>query len=254
MGVSAALVPVLFSYGGWQHALWIAGEVRKPQRDVPFAILTGTIVVIIVYLLANWAYLKLLGFSQVSESKALAADAVAVVWPTVGKRVVAGAVALSAFGVLNAQFLTGPRLVYRMALEGQFFKPFMWVSPRFATPVPAILLLGAVPLVLLLTAGPNGADKILTGAVLIDGIFFALTALALLVLRRKQPDAPRSVRVPGYPFVPLLFFVGEIAVVIGAFTDPKVRSAAGIGLIWVAGAAVCYALFFRKGKNRQGNT
>jgi len=247
-GIAAALVPVLFSYGGWQHALWIAGEVRKPKRDVPLSIVGGVMVVIIVYLLANWAYLRLLGYEDVARSRAVAADAVAAVWPSTGKRVVAAAVALSAFGVLNAQFLTGPRLVYRMAVDGRFFRPFAHVSPRFSTPIAAILLLGAMALGLLLAAGQNAVDRILTGAVLIDGLFFVVTGLALLVLRRKRADAVRPVRVPGYPFVPLLFVVGEITVVIGAYSDPKVRAAAYIAVAWVAAAAFCYLLFFRGGQ------
>ncbi len=100
-------------------------------------------------------------------------------------------------------------------------------------------------LALLLTTGADGVDRILTGTVLIDGVFFAATGAALMVLRRKRPGDPRPVRVPGYPLVPILFVLGELAVVVGAYADPKVRDAAHIALAWVLGAAVCYAVFFR---------
>lgn len=245
-GISAALVPVLFTFGGWQHALWIAGEVRNPRRDVPLSILAGISVVIAVYLSVNWAYLRLLGFHGVAESRALAADAVAVVWPSIGSRLMAGAVAVSAFGVLNTQLLTGPRLIYGMAVDGRFFKAFANVNRYFATPVAAIILLGGIGLALLLTAGVNGIDKILNGAVLIDGLFLAATGLALLVLRRTRPFDSRPVRVPGYPLTPILFILGELAVVVGAYSDPAVRGAAHIAVAWVLGAAICYGLFFRK--------
>ena len=97
-----ALVPAFFAFGGWQHALWIAGEVRQPRRNVPLSIVGGVMVVVIVYLLVNWAYLRLLGYEGVTGSTALAADAVARVWPGAGRQIVAAAVAISAFGVLNA--------------------------------------------------------------------------------------------------------------------------------------------------------
>ncbi len=142
LGVSgalfAALVPVLFAFGGWQHALWMAGEVRRPRRDVPLSIVGGVVLVVILYLLVNWAYLRLLGYDGVAGSTALAAEAVAVVAPKAGSRLIAAAVALSAFGVLNAQLLSGPRLVYGMARDGRFFRIFARVPARFGTPVPAI--------------------------------------------------------------------------------------------------------------------
>ncbi len=243
--IFAGLVPALFSFGGWQHALWMAGEVRRPRRNVPRAIVGGVLVVVIVYVLVNWAYLHLLGYDGVVASKAIAADAVAVVWPGVGKRFVALAVAVSAFGVLNAQLLAGPRLVYAMARDGRFFRPFALVSARFGTPVAAIGLIGGLALVLLVAAGERAVVRLLTGVVFIDAIFFVLTAAALLVLRRRRPAARRPVRVPLYPLVPLLFIVGELGVITGAALDPTVRVAAVIGLAWIVAGTVCYLLFFR---------
>ncbi len=135
-GVLAALIPALFAYGGWQQALWIAGEVRQPARTLPRAIVGGVLIVIAVYLLANWSHLRLLGAEGVAHSGAVAADAVSVVWPDVGARIIAAAVAVSAFGVLNAQLLSGPRLIFGMACDGRFFRPFASLHPRRGTPVP----------------------------------------------------------------------------------------------------------------------
>ncbi len=244
--VLAALVPCLFSFGGWQHALWISGEVAAPARNLPRAILGGVLIVVAVYLAANWAYLRLLGAPAVAASRALAADAVAVVLPGLGRRLVAAAVAVSAFGVLNAQLLTGPRLVYGLACDGRFFTPFARLDRRWGTPLPAVLLIGLTALALLLAAGPHGIDRLLNGLVFIDGVFFALTGAALLVLRRRGGAASGDgFRVPAYPAVPLLFVVGELGVVAGAYLDPAVRGAAYIGLAWIAAAALLYALRFR---------
>src|SRR5262249_60781392 len=108
----------------------------------PRACVLGVLIVVPAYLLANWAYFDLLGLSGVRSAKTLAADAVSVASPGLGRRIAAAAVAVSAFGVLNAQFLTGPRLTWAMARDGKFFPPFARLHPRFSTPSAAILLLG----------------------------------------------------------------------------------------------------------------
>ncbi|MBI5764378.1 MAG: amino acid permease [Planctomycetes bacterium] len=245
VAIAAALVPVCFSYGGWQHVLWIAGEVRDAQRNVPRAIVGGMVVVAIVYVSANWAYLALLGHAGVASSKALAADAVAVAWADGGRRLIAGAVALSAFGVLNAQLLSGPRLVYGMATDGRFFSPFAKVHRRFNTPYASIALIAGLALVLLWAAGAAAVDRLTAGVVAIDGLFFALTGFAVIVLRSKLRTAVRPVRTPGYPVVPILFALCELAVVCGAFLNADVRQSAVIAALWVAGAAFLYAVCFR---------
>ena len=242
----AGLVPALFAFGGWQYALWVAGEVRQPRRDVPLAILLGVAIVIVVYLAANAAYLRLLGYDGVAGSRALAADAVSAVWPGAGRRIIAGAVALSAFGVLNVQILSGPRLLYGMARDGQFFRPFGVAHPRFATPAPAIALVGGIATALVLAAGRTAIDRLLTGVVMVDAVFFCLTGAAVIVLRRRLPRAPRSVRVPLYPVVPVLFVAGELAILYGAFQIEATRAAAWIGLCVVALAVAFHRLFFRR--------
>lgn len=238
----AAIVPSFFSYGGWQHALWIAGEVRDPRRNLPLAIIGGVVLVVVVYVLVSWAYLRLLGYAGVTGSSALAADAVGAVWPQRGRMLAAGAVALSAFGVLNAQLLSGPRLLYRLALDGRFFALTGRVHGRFGTPAAAIALLAAFGLALLWLARARGADLLLTGVVFVDGIFFALTGAAVYFLpRRRESEILGLARW----FVPGLFVLGETAIVLGAYTEPAVRGAALLGLAWIAAAVICYGLFFR---------
>src|SRR5262245_23097365 len=244
--VLAALVPALFAFGGWQSVLWNSGEVRDPRKNLPWAIIGGVLLVIVLYLLANWAYLKLLGVGGMAAIRTLAADAVSAVLPTIGGRLIAAAVAVSAFGVLNAQLLTGPRLVFGMARDGRFFAAFGTLNRRFGTPAAAILLMATTALVLLLTAGADGASYLLNGVVFVDTTFFVLTGAALIVLRRTAPDAERPMRVPLYPLVPCLFVLGEIGVLIGAYLDPAVARAAVVGLAWISVGALLYLAMFRK--------
>jgi APA family basic amino acid/polyamine antiporter len=244
--IAAALVPTLFTFGGWQQVLWMGGEVERPERSLPVSIIAGVSIVVAVYLLANWAYLALLGHAGVAGSETLAADAIAVVFAGAGRRAIAVAVAVSALGVLNAQLLTGPRLLYALARDDRLWPVLGQVHAGRGTPVPAIAVLAGAAIFLLIIAGEDGIDRLLTGVVLVDGIFFALTGLASLVLARRHPHESRPVRMPGFPLVPALFGLTELAVVVGAWLDPEVRGAAAIGAAWIAGALVLYLLRFRK--------
>lgn len=109
----------------------------------------------------------------------------------------------------------------------------------------AIALMGVTAIGLLVAAGAEGVDRLLTGVVLVDGVFFALTGLASVLLVRQTPHADRPVRLPGFPWVPLAFFAVEAAVVVGAWMDPEVRGAAFIGVAWIAATAVLYVVRFR---------
>jgi APA family basic amino acid/polyamine antiporter len=234
----------LFAYGGWQQALWMAGEVVDARRIVPRAILLGVGIVIVAYLSANWAYLHLLGFGGVERAQALAADAFSVWSPGLGRRIAAGAVAVSAYGVLNAQFLTGPRLTLAMARDGQFFAPFAHLHRRFATPDAGILMLGALAIAMTLGLGLNRTDLLTTGVVVVDATFFALTGLALPLLRRRAPPGERG---PAWVALAAVgFAILELMAIAGSLLQKDMRLVALTGLGWVGAAGVTWALWFRR--------
>lgn len=240
----AGVTLTLFAYGGWQQALWVAGEVKEAARIVPRAILLGVGIVIVAYLAGNWAYLHLLGFDGVLRAKALAADAFSVASPGLGRRIAAGAVAISAFGVLNAQFLTGPRLTWAMARDGQFFSAFARLDARFATPVAAIVLLGGLSTALTLGLGLDRTDLLTTGVVVVDAAFFALTGLALPLLRHRA-DTRRG----GLSWIDgaaIAFAVLELLAIVGSVLAKDVRLVALTGLAWIGAAGVMWMLFFRR--------
>jgi basic amino acid/polyamine antiporter, APA family len=242
----AGVTLTLFAYGGWQQVLWMAGEVVSARDVVPRSILLGVGIVVVAYLAANWAYLDLLGFTGVRDAGALTADAFSAWSPEIGRRLAAGAVALSAFGVLNAQFLTGPRLTWAMAREGQFFAPFARLDSRFSTPVPAILLLGALSTGLMLGLGLDRTDLLTTGVVVVDAVFFALTGLALPVLRRRA--AADRMGAPWVSVAAVVFAVLELLAIAGSLLERDVRFVALSGLAWVAGAFLVWLAFFRKAR------
>lgn len=240
----AGVTLTLFAYGGWQQAMWMAGEMREVDRTLPRAILLGVLVVVAVYLSVNWAYFRLLGLAGVRQASALAADAVSVWSPGLGRRMAALAVAVSSFGVLNAQFLTGPRLTWAMAQDGSFFGPFARLSPRFATPVAAILLLGALSSVLTLGLGLSRTDLLTTGVVVVDATFFALTGFALPILQTRDPAARRT---PSWVIAAALAFsLLELLAVAGSVLQKDVRLVALTGLGWIGAAAITWALFFAR--------
>lgn len=241
----AGVTLTMFAYGGWQQALWMAGEVVDASRTVARAILIGVAIVVAAYLSANVAYLHLLGFEGVRHASALAADAFSVASPGLGRRLAAGAVAISSFGVLNAQLLAGPRLTWAMARDGQFFAPFARLHPRQGTPVAAIVLLAALAIALLAALGPGRIDALTTGVVVIDGTFFALTGLALPVLHWRAGAR----RVRAIDAAAAAFALLELLAIAGSLGQQNVRVVAWSGIAWIAVAAATWAVFFRGRRN-----
>jgi APA family basic amino acid/polyamine antiporter len=220
----------------------MAGEVRDAGRTVPRAILLGVTIVVAVYLSVNWAYFHLLGYDGVRDARALAADAISVASPGFGRRLAAAAVAISAFGVLNAQFLAGPRLTWALAQDGCFFAPFARLSARFATPAAAILLLGVLATTLTLGLGLARTDLLTTGIVVIDTAFFALTGLALPILLRREGGRGLAWR----SAIALAFVALELLAIAGSVLQKDVRIVALTGLGWIGAAALTWRLFFAR--------
>ncbi len=223
-----ALMPALFSYGGWQNLNFVAGEVKNPARTMPLAIISGVSLVIAVYVLSNVVYVKALPLEGIAGSTKLASDSFQAMVGPWGARFVSLAIIISTFGITNVFILTGARVYQAMARSGNFLPLAAELHPRFGTPYVSIFFQSVWASCLLLT---NTYGQLLQYVTFGDWIFFGLTALALIILRKKMPGAPRPYRAWGYPLVPLLFFLISAAVVVNIFISSFVKSLIGSAII-----------------------
>jgi APA family basic amino acid/polyamine antiporter len=226
--VGAALVPVLFAFGGWQQTNFIAEELRDPERDLPRALILGVIGVVIAYLLVNVAYLRVLGPAGLAASHAPAAETMAGIAGESGRRLIAAGIVASTFGFLNLVILVSPRVYQAMARDGLFFKSFATLHPTWRTPVAAIVVQGAWAN-LLLFSGTYGA--LLDYVVFADWIFFGLTAATLFALRRADGDRVVPFLVPLHPWTTLAFVAAAAYVVLGSLASNPGNALRGGGLL-----------------------
>jgi basic amino acid/polyamine antiporter, APA family len=231
LAFGAALVPILFTYGGWQTANTLAEEIREPRRTLPRALFAGTLIVLACYLLTNVFYLATLGRDGLAASSAPAADSVRRLFGPGAVRWIAAAIAISSFGFLDLTLLGPTRISFAMARDGSFFPAFARLHPRFGTPHLAILLQAAWGVVLLLTGTYGG---LVDSVVFADWIFFGLTVAAVMRLRRRIPlerREPGTFRSPLYPALPILFLAATALVLAGVVRSNPVRSAIGTVLL-----------------------
>jgi amino acid transporter len=204
-----ALVSVLWAYDGWGDLSFVGGEVKDPERNLPRALVVGTAAIIAIYLLVNAAYLYLLPLDRMARSPLVAADAAQVVLGQFGIGAVSVVVMLATFSTLVGSILTAPRIFFAMADDGLFFRAVAKVHPRHQTPSSAIVLTACLGVgFVLLRTFEQLADQFVVAIF----PFYALAAAAVFVLRRRQPDRPRPVRVLGYPVVPLLFVLATFVI------------------------------------------
>ena len=195
----AALVPVLFAYGGWQTANFIAGEMREPRRDLPRALLLGVAGVVALYTLVNIVCVRVLGAKGLAATSTPATAIMRAALGPRGATFIAAAIAISTLGFLSQSILTAPRVYFAMAEDGLFFRRVGHISPRTRVPVVAIVLQSVWTIVIALS---GRYEQILNYVVSMDFIFFGLTASTLFVFRRR----PESVRkTPGHPWTTALF-------------------------------------------------
>ncbi len=248
-GFGAAMFAALWAYSGWQFLPMAASEVQKPERNLPRAIIGGTLVVLAIYMLINVAYLYALPFWQVAtanstaypEAPSVATRAVQTFLGAKAAPIAALIFLVSSIGALNGTILARARVPFAAARDGLFFSAFGRLSPHSRVPVTSIALVSVWAALL---AASGTFDQLTNMAVLSYAIFWAPVVLAVIVLRRKLPDAPRPYRVPGYPFVPLAFVLVMCWIVCNAFLTNPIESLATLALILLG--LPLYPLFHRR--------
>ncbi len=228
VSLGTALVPILFTYGGWQQTNFIAEEIIDPERNLPRALVLGVVVVVTVYLLANVAYLRALGPGGLATSSAPAAGVMRAVLGPVGSTIVSAGIAVSTFGFLNLVILVTPRVFQAMAADGVFFPPLARLHPVHRTPSAALLLQGTWAIVLTLS-GTFG--QLVSYVTFGDWIFFGLTAASLFVYRARDRSSAVGFRVPGYPWTPALFVIAAAYVVLSSVLANPTHAVVGAVLI-----------------------
>jgi len=248
-GFGAALFAALWAYSGWQFLPMAASEVQQPDRNLPRAIIGGTLLVLAIYMLINVAYLYALPFWQVAtanstaypDAPSVAARAVQSFLGAKAAPIAALIFLVSSMGALNGTILARARVPYAAARDGLFFKAFGRLSPHSRVPLTSIVL---VSIWAALLAATGTFDQLTNMAVLSYAIFWAPVVASVIVLRRKLPDAPRPYRVLGYPFVPLVFVLIMCWIVVNAFVTRPVESGATLTLILLG--LPLYPLFHRR--------
>jgi basic amino acid/polyamine antiporter, APA family len=236
-----AMIPVMFTYSGWNAASYMAEEIRDPGRNVPKALILGTVGVIVIYLLINVLYLFVIPIGELATTQGSVLDVVAdrLLGQRAGNIMAVVALVSLAAGI-NAWTFAGPRVYFAMARDGVFFKNAARVHPKFKTPAASIVAQAAFSILLVLTGSLDAIANYVGFAITL----FAGTAVAaVFVLRRREPHAPRPYRAWGYPVTPAIFVMVSAAIVLNAFyTDPWVTGA-GAAIIL---AGIPLYLYFKK--------
>jgi basic amino acid/polyamine antiporter, APA family len=240
----AAMVGALWAYEGWNACTFASGEVKRPERNVPLALILGTGAVLVLYIGLNLFYYRVLTPAEITHSTRVGADAAVRVFGHFGAQLVSLLIIISTLSSLNGSILAAPRVYYAMAKDGLFFRWCAAVHRRYHTPHMALVLQGAWAAVLVLM---GTYEQLYTYVVFAAWIFYALTGLAVLVLRRKMPNLPRPYRVWGYPWVPIAFVVTS-----GWFTLNMLLQTpreAGIGAVMLALGVPVYWIW-KRGKKQ----
>jgi APA family basic amino acid/polyamine antiporter len=232
-----ALVSVLWAYDGWNSVTYLAGEVKNAQRNIPIALVSGTAAVIVIYVLANLAYMAVLPVSQIAKSNLVASDAISLFSGKNGAALIAVAVMISSIGTVNATTMTTARVYFAMAKDKLFFHQVAKVHPKYRTPHVSLVVQGVWASLLTLT---GTYDQLLTYVIFASWLFYALGTFGIFILRKKRPDAPRPYKTIGYPLVPLIFVIVSIWFVYNTVvTDPR-DSLIGLGLVFLGVPAYLY--------------
>lgn len=241
-----AMVAALWAYDGWIEITYVGSEVRDPERNLPRSIILSTVIVVALYTLASIAYLYVLSPGTAAQSALVASDAARVTLGAFGATLVALAILISTLGANNGIVLTAARIPYAMARGGHFFAWAGIVSPRYGTPVAALIAQGGIAGALTLS---GSYDQLATYVVFASFLFYAMSAAAVIRLRRKAPQLARPYRAWGYPVTPLIF-IAFAAWLVGNTIAEQPRDAA-IGAALIALGLPGYFWWTRKASARQ---
>jgi len=242
--VGAAMVPIAFTYGGWQTATFVAGEMRNAQRDLSRGLLLGVAAVVGLYLAVNLACLRVLGPTGLDATMTPASDVMRIALGERGAQWIAVGIAISTLGFLSQSMLTGPRVYYAMARDRLFFESVGKLSRRSRAPVVAIVLQGLAAIVIA-CSGTYG--EILNFAITVDFIFFGMTAASLFILRRRQVGSESGIyRAPGHPVTTILFVLSCAGIVGSAIVAAPANSATALCIMLTALPVYYYWSRFRR--------
>ncbi|MBI4192917.1 MAG: APC family permease [Betaproteobacteria bacterium] len=250
-----ALIFILLTYGGWNEAAYLTAEMRDTRRGIVRALIIGILIITVLYLLLNLAYLNALGLTGMRESKAVATDLMKVTWGDSGALVLGAAVVAAALSTLNATVFTGARTNYALGRDFALFGLLGKWHERSDSPVNALLLQGAIALLLVLLASftPDGFQTMVAYTAPAFWLFFLLTGISLFVLRRKPPVNADPFRVPLYPLTPILFCAMCVYMLYSSFNYAMSLDPGSIGAI-VGIAMLCAGIpvmFAARGTQRQ---
>lgn len=232
-----AMLPVLFAYNGFQNATYMTGESRDAGRTIALGQLYGVSAVVAIYVLANVAYLHVLGANGLAVTQTPASDIMSAAFGTAGGTIVALAIAVSTLGFMSGGVLLAPRLYFQMAADGLFFKQIAWISPRTNVPVNAIALHGAISCII---AATGTFEQIVEWVTLPDWLFVMLGAIAIFIFRRRDAARPKPpVVVPGHPWTTSLLVAAILAIAVAVLISEPKNSLYG-ALVIVTGIVFYY--------------
>jgi basic amino acid/polyamine antiporter, APA family len=213
------LISVMWAYDGFADLTFASGEVKDPQRNLPRAIIVGTLLIIAIYLTANAAYLYINPIGVMAKSRLISADTMGALFGQAGVAFVSVIVMISTFGSLMGSMLASPRIFFAMADDKMLFEPIARVHPKWQTPHVAISLACVLGVAMVMT---QTFEQLTDTFVLAMWPFYALSVAAIYTLRRSQPNLSRPYKVIGYPVVPAVFIAAAVYLVVNALiTDPK---------------------------------
>jgi APA family basic amino acid/polyamine antiporter len=222
------LVAVLGNFDGWYQATFSAGEIKRPERNLPLGMIGGTVLVGLLYLLVNLVYFRAMPLAQLGASARIGEEATtALLGPTAG-RLLAAAVLVSIFGCISSSMVGSSRLGIPMSQDAPAFRWLARIHPRYQTPTAGILTIGVWSSLLVLS---GSYEQLFDYSLFSSFIFHAITGLALFSLRRKQPDTPRPYRVAGYPWVPAVFLIAMTGLILNTLWERPVQSLLGVGMV-----------------------